>query len=308
MQVHYSLSELPSFSKAVITTGSFDGVHKGHVQLAQQIKQLATSIGGESVLITFNPHPRHVVALSAPPLYLLNTLTEKTGRLEAIGIDHLVVVSFTKAFSEQSAETYVEDFLIKYFNPHTIVIGYNHKFGKNRVGDIDLLNKLAGQYGFQTHVVEKQLMDSIGVSSTKIREAIAEGDMRKATALLDYPYTLSGEVVHGDGRGKTIGYPTANIKVDETQQKLLPSLGAYAVQVHTVAGQFSGMLNIGFKPTFYGETKAVEVHLFDFSNDLYGQEISIQFIDFLRPEQKFNSKEELVQQLQADEEKSRLLV
>ncbi len=311
MKVHTDIHKLPVFQKAVVTIGTFDGVHLGHRQIINQLKKEAARIGGESVLVSFDPHPRKIV--SNKPLQLLNTLGEKQALLEIQGIDHLVVVPFTQAFSEQTANEYVEDFLIGRFHPHTVIIGYDHKFGNNRQGDFSLLEKYASNHAFKLIEIPEHVIDEAGISSTKAREALLGGHLSNARRLLDYDYFFEALVVEGNRLGRTIGYPTANLEpVDK--DKIIPGNGVYAVEIEifekgadrasnpTTLHLFKGMMNIGIRPTIGGTRKVMEVHIFDFDRDIYGYTLRVFVKHWLRAEQKFNGLEALQAQLGRDKE------
>jgi len=299
MRVFRDINSLPAFKNAVITVGTFDGVHRGHQQLIRKIHSLAQSVTGESVLITFNPHPRIVVHPDDHQLRLLSTLDEKISLLEKEGIDNLVVVPFTKEFSTQSAREYVECFLVGQFHPAVIVIGYNHSFGHHRDGNIELLKKLSAEYNFRVEEISKQIVEDIAVSSTRIRIALEERDCELASQLLGRHYSLYGTVVEGDKIGRTLGYPTANIAVADST-KLIPADGIYAVTV-TVEGKiYKGMLSIGYRPTVGGTKKTIEVNIFDFNKNIYNQTIELSFVKWLRAEEKYSSLDELKVQLEKD--------
>ena len=321
MKVHRDISTLPEFHHAVVTIGTFDGVHLGHRQIIRQLKQEAGRIGGETVIITFHPHPRKVVAAEKPAIQLLNTLEEKATLLENEGIDHLVVVPFTETFAMQSATEYVNDFLIRYFNPHTLIIGYDHKFGRGREGDFHLLEKFSRERGFQLIEISQHLLNESTISSTRIREALLHTRVSDANQLLGYQYFIEGTVVEGNKLGRTIGYPTANLAVNP--EKLIPGNGVYAVKVtlypRDVVGVnvlplsedrmqsaaesarvFGGMMNIGLRPTVDGSKRVIEVNIFRFDEDIYGHRLKVEFIGFLRGEQKFEGLEKLKEQLAGD--------
>ncbi len=302
MKVYYNTETLPAFSKAVVTIGTFDGVHLGHCQVIEQLKKEALQIGGETVMVTFDPHPRKIV--STKPLQLINTLAEKTRLLENQGIDHLVVVPFTLAFSEQSADQYVEDFLIRKFHPHTVIIGYDHRFGNNRSGDFKLLEQYAARHAFQLIEIPGRVIDEMTISSTRIREALLTGNPEEAQRFLGYDYFFEGIVTEGNKLGRTLGYPTANLKVEDND-KLVPGNGVYAVQVQLTDGPgaaqfFRGMMNIGVRPTVDGTRRVIEVNIFDFDTDIYGRILRVYLKRFLRGEQKFNGLDALKEQLAKD--------
>ncbi len=305
MQVHTDLEKLPKFKNAVITIGTFDGVHKGHQQIINQLKATAIAVGGETIIITFHPHPRKIVGNYGGNVALLNTLDEKIILLHAAGINHLVVVPFTEVFANQTAEAYCNDFIYKYFKPSKIIIGYDHRFGKNRSGDYHLLEKMGETLGFDVIEINAQILNEITVSSTKVRQALLEHDIETANQLLGYAYFFEGIVVKGNQLGRTIGYPTANIAI-ATEEKLIPANGVYAVTVLMVNSQlstidrFKGMMNIGIRPTIDGKARVIEVNIFNFDADIYGQTIQVHIHTYIRGEVKFNSLDALKSQLKAD--------
>lgn len=299
MRVFKNLENLPRFKNAVLTIGTFDGVHKGHQKILDRIAALARANGGESILVTFNPHPRFVLQPGNKELKLLNTLEEKIALLDTYGLDNLVVAPFSKAFSQLPALAYMKNFLVENFHPHTIVIGYDHHFGINRSGNIDLLREYAPIFKYQVEQISKETIEDIDVSSTKIRKALLSGDIETGEQLLGHPYTLSGYVIKGKQIGRTIGFPTANIQLG-VDYKLIPQTGVYAVYVKIGDKRFKGMLNIGFRPTVAGSEKTIEVHLLDFNEDIYGEELEIQLVKRLRDETKFANLEELKAQITKD--------
>ncbi len=327
MQVHRDISNLPFFNNAVITIGTFDGVHTGHLQIIKQLKKEAKEINGETVIITFHPHPRMVVKKSLPTqpgkaleeVKLLNTLSEKIDLLKKQQIDHLVIVPFTTAFSEQSAEEYISEFLVSKFHPHTFIIGYDHRFGKNRAGDYKLLEKYQSTYNYKVKEIPEHVLHNVIISSTKIRHSLSEGNIADANEALGYPYFLEGLVVEGNKLGRTLGYPTANIEIADTY-KLIPCNGVYAVEVIIVNDepdyektdqsksqkmQYSGMMNIGVRPTIGGTKRVIEVNIFDFDKSIYNDPIRVYIKNYLRPEKKFNGLEELKMQLSEDEKNAK---
>ncbi|MEC5146652.1 bifunctional riboflavin kinase/FAD synthetase [Chitinophaga sp. 212800010-3] len=306
MQVHRDLDHLPEIRNAVITIGTFDGVHAGHRFILQQLKEAAASCNGETVIITFDPHPREVLAPRPNNIRLLTTLSEKIVLLERAGIDHLVVVPFTKAFSEMSARSYLEDFLIARFKPHTIIIGYDHRFGHNREGGLELLEAEQQQYGFKLIEIPQQVVHELTVSSTKIRKSLQEGDISLANELLGYTYFLSGTVVHGDKMGRQLGYPTANLHLTD-ERKLIPAEGIYAVwaQLSGAPAPVPAVMSIGFRPTFNGTDLRLEVHIFDFNEDIYGQVLTVFFVEYIRSNQKFDNIDALIVQMDKDSVQAR---
>ncbi|MFZ9028971.1 MAG: bifunctional riboflavin kinase/FAD synthetase [Crocinitomicaceae bacterium] len=286
----------------VLTIGTFDGVHVGHQKIIERLNEEAEKIGGESVLFTFYPHPRMVLYPESHGLKLIQTQVEKVDKLRRIGLDNLIVYPFTKEFSRLTAVEFVRDYLVNELHVKKLVIGYDHHFGKNREGNIDFLREVAETYGFEVIEISAQDIDEVNVSSTKIRNAITEGEMRKAEQYLGEPFELHGRIVHGKSMGKQIGYPTANIDI-ETDIKLIPSTGVYAVNVFVSDyGIYEGMLNVGYNPTIGGVNDvSIEVHLFDFDRDIYGEFVTVQFLSRIRDEQKFESVHELRDQLREDE-------
>ena len=312
MKVYHDLTGiLPRFHRAVITIGTFDGVHVGHRQIIHQLKEEAIRIGGETVIITFHPHPRKIVSSVPGDIKLLNTLEEKIQLLDEAGIDHLVVVPFDHVFANQSAEQYVQDFLYKNFSPHTVIIGYDHRFGKGRIGDYQLMEQYGRLLGFEVKEITEQLLNEIVISSTKIRHSLIQHDIETANRFLGYPYFFEGLVIEGNKLGRTIGYPTANLHIS-SEEKLIPGNGVYAVTVvrqnpsrekvnaGTSNTPLKGMMNIGLRPTVDGKKRVIEVNIFNFDEAIYGQTLQIHLHHFLRGEVKFSGLESLKQQLEKD--------
>ncbi len=306
MNVYRNLDALPAFTNSVVTIGTFDGVHLGHKKIISRLTALSEDISGESIIITFHPHPRLVINPQDTSLRLLNTVDEKIAMLEKSGIHNVVIVPFSRDFSEQPAEDYISKFLVHNFNPSIIVIGYDHKFGKNRTGDYHLLESMKGTLNFELEEITKETLDDIDISSTKIRTSLQSGDVALANELLGYNYTFSGTVVRGFQRGRELGYPTANVMVND-DFKLIPSTGIYAVKVHVRGTIHSGMLSIGYNPTFEGKAQTVEVHILDFNVDIYGDNITIEMIQYMRGEEKFATIDELILAIKKDEAKTRSL-
>jgi riboflavin kinase/FMN adenylyltransferase len=303
MRVHYNISELPIFQRAVLTIGSFDGVHSGHRRILEQVHNIALQTGGESVVITFDPHPRTVIGELSNGFHLLTTTQEKIDLLLQTGINHVVVVPFTPKFAELSAKAYVEDFLIAKFNPHTIVIGYDHKFGNDRQGDLTFLAQYAEQGIFQIKEIPAQEIDDITVSSSKIRKALQQTNVEAANRLLSHPFTLTGEVVYGNQIGRRIGFPTANIKITDPY-KLIPPIGIYAAY-SIVKGQsqrIPSMLYIGERPTIEGASELrIEVNLLHFDGDLYEQQLQVEVIGYIRGDKKLDGLDALKSQIASDQ-------
>ena len=329
MQVHYDINNLPLFKNAVVTIGTFDGVHLGHQQIIAQLKNEAEVVNGETVIITFYPHPRKII--SGQEIFILTTLNEKIELLSAKGIHHLVVVPFNEVFSEQSPEDYVKNFLVEKFHPHTVIIGYDHKFGKGRKGDYHLMEDYGKQFGFVVKEIAEQIINDVIISSTKIRDALLSANLDTANSYLGYDYFFEGLVVQGNKLGRTIGYPTANIGVMDTE-KLIPGNGVYAVRVEIrnskseilnsntesisnhqffsthnpqpTTNLLKGMMNIGLRPTVDGSKRVIEVNIFDFDEDIYRATIRIYLKKYLRGEVKFSGLDALKEQLEKDKEMS----
>lgn len=300
MQVHRGFKHLPSFKNAVLSIGTYDGVHAGHQVIIQRLNEIAKDIDGESVLLTFDPHPRLVLHPQDKSLKLISTIEEKIHLLESFGLQHLVIAEFSVDFASMDAEKYVEEVLIKNFHPKKIIIGYDHRFGKGRTGDIQLLQALGPKFGYDVEEISVQTIDEISVSSTKVRQALASGDIKTANQYLAHPFTLSGTVVHGDKIGRTLGFPTANLKVTG-EHKLIPTPGVYAVKVLIDNEILKGALNIGHRPTVTSDGELrVEVYILDYEGDLYDKEITLVFVDFIRKDEKFNSLDDLIQRMNQD--------
>ncbi|GAB3636978.1 bifunctional riboflavin kinase/FAD synthetase [Hymenobacter arcticus] len=299
-------AEFPHLANAVVTSGTFDGVHRGHQRILGRLRQVADAVGGPAVVITYWPHPRLV--LGPPPshpelleLQLLNTLEERVARLAEFGVDYLLVMPFTREFAQWTSEEYIQELLLKAVHTKHLVIGYDHRFGKNREGGFDYLSQHAARYGFTLEEIPRQDVDAVGVSSTLIRRALRGGDVATATACLGYEYPLTGVVVTGQQLGRTIGYPTANLHVTD-KLKLMPAIGIYAVWVTTAAGtRHPGMLSIGVRPTIGADlAQTIEVNILDFSGDLYGQLLTLEFVAWLRGEEKYDGLAALTTQLALD--------
>lgn len=301
MAVYLDIKDLPKFRNAVLTIGTFDGVHEGHETILKEVVKHAKEANGESVLITFEPHPRKLL-FPDQPLKLLTPLHQKLQYITEAGIEHIVVAPFTREFANLSAEEYIAHFLVMYFHPHCIIIGYDHRFGHDRKGDINLLKEYAAAYGYRVLEIPAQLIDDAAVSSTKIRKALNEGRMQDATHMLGRPYSIKGTVKKGAQLGRTIGYPTANIQPDDPEQ-LIPANGIYAVRVKYKDKSYGGMMSIGYNPTVTDDQSLkLEVNIFDFNEDVYGQPLEISFIAWLRNEEKFDSLEALTEQLHRDKD------
>ena len=284
----------------VVTTGTFDGVHLGHQKIISRLKEIATEHNGETVLLTFYPHPRMVLFPEDNELRLISTQAEKIELLEKYGVDHLIIYPFTKEFSRLSSVEFVRNILVNSIGTKRLVIGYNHHFGRNREGSLEHLKEYGPVYGFEVEEIPAKDIDHIEVSSTKIRKALQIGDVTTANEYLGHEYSLTGKVVDGKKLGRTIGYPTANIVVED-KYKLIPADGVYAVKVKQAGVMYGGMLNIGNNPTVNGKHKTIEVNIFDFEKDIYGQDATIYFVQRLRDELKFNGLEELKAAIANDE-------
>jgi riboflavin kinase / FMN adenylyltransferase len=299
MKLHQDIDHLPEFNNAVVTIGTFDGVHLGHRKIIAQLKSEAKRISGETVIITFHPHPRTIVR-TINNVKLITTIEERIHLLSEAGIDHLVIVPFTQQFSELEPRDYVEVFLKKKCNPAIVIIGYDHKFGRQRKGDYKLLEDFSAKGYFELKEIPAQVINDSTVSSTLIRESIERGEIEKANELLGYEFNFEGEVVKGDQRGRTIGYPTANLEI-LNDEKIVPANGVYAVNIAMNDNRsFKGMMNIGVRPTVDGTRRTIEVNIFDFEEDLYGKLVRIFVKSFLREERKFSGIEELKSQLAKD--------
>jgi len=305
MQVHTALDTLPAFKKAVITIGTFDGVHSGHKEVLHALKRTAAMVYGETVLITFDPHPRKIVSSAILGIRLLNTLEERKQLLAKEGIDHLVVVPFTEKFANLTATEYIQDFLVAYFKPHTIIIGHDHQFGRNRQGDYALLHAKAAQFAYALKEIPRKLVEDITISSTKIREHLSRAAIAEANKLLGYPFFFSGTVVHGNKIGRTLGYPTANLKIEDPE-KIIPGNGIYAVFAKPAgaAHLYKGMMSIGFRPTVDGKSRVIEVNIFDFDQEIYAEVLEVHMVAYLREEKKYESLAGLIEQLGKDKQNS----
>jgi riboflavin kinase / FMN adenylyltransferase len=299
MKIYHGIEDFKPLDYAVVTSGTFDGVHVGHQKILNRVNEIAKKHGGESVLITFWPHPRLVLYPEDTDLKLLNTFEEKAELLREQGIDHLLRIPFTKEFSKLTSEEFIQKILVDTINTKKLVIGYDHRFGNNREGRFEQLKANAGKYGFSVEETPKQEVDHVGVSSTKIREALLEGHVDVGRELLGNEYSISGRVVKGEKIGRMIGFPTANLEID-SKHKLIPADGAYAVKVKKNGSTYQGMLNIGYRPTVNGKVKTIEVHIFDFNKDIYGENLTILFIKRIREEIKFADVEALKSQLALD--------
>jgi riboflavin kinase / FMN adenylyltransferase len=299
MKVYHDLNEFEPISNAVVTIGTFDGVHVGHQHILSKLKEIAAEIGGETVILTFFPHPRMILHPEDQNLKLITTMAEKAELLEKAGIDHLIITPFTRDFSNLSAEDYIQKVLIDKIGTRRIVVGYDHRFGKDRTGGLEELIEKGPIHGFEVLEIPEQDIHAIAVSSTQVRKAILAGEVSLAHEFLGYPFMITGKVVRGDQIGRSLGYPTANLFVEEAY-KLIPADGIYAVQVTVGTRKFSGMAYIGHRPTINGMYRNIEVNIFDFDEDIYDQSIRLHFLHFLRGDEKFSSLDDLKVQLGKD--------
>ena len=299
MKIYNHFSEFKKLENAVVTIGTFDGVHFGHQKILKRLCELAKATGGESVILTFFPHPRLIIDPENQQLKMINTVEEKAKILANIGVDHLIITPFTRDFSNLTPAEYIKQILIDTIGVKNIIVGYDHRFGKDRQGGMSDLQEFAGIYGFEIEEIPEQDINDVAVSSTKVRTALLEGDVALAASFLGYNFSIHGRVIKGDKIGRTIGFPTANIFVEETY-KLIPSDGIYAVTVELNAVVYKGMAYIGQRPTINGMTRNIEVNIFDFNQEIYGQLITMNFLKFLRHDVKFTGLEALKDQLHED--------
>ena len=307
MKVFTTIPNYPSENKSIVTIGTFDGVHLGHRVILKRMKEIAKKTKGKSVLLTFFPHPRHVLHKDNQDMKLITTLQEKQDLINQAGLDNLVIHEFTKKFSRIKPVNFVRDILVEQLNVHTLVIGYDHHFGRNREGSIQELTTLADLYDFNIEKIDPQYFEDVTVSSSKIRKLIEKGEMVKAKQYLGYEFMLNGKVIKGNSLGKTINFPTANIVV-ENKWKILPADGVYAVKIVLEAKEYKGMMNIGQKPTVDGNGISLEVNIFDFNQDIYGKGIEIRFVKRIRDERKFENLQGLKKQLLIDRNKARKIL
>ncbi|MGZ9677379.1 bifunctional riboflavin kinase/FAD synthetase [Flavobacterium sp. GNP001] len=300
MKIFHSINDFSTTKKTILTLGTFDGVHLGHKKILQKLTQNTANREFESLVLTFFPHPRMVLQ-GGSTLKLLNTITEKVALIEELGIENIVIHPFDEAFSRLTAEEFVRDVLVEKFKIHKIIIGYDHRFGRNRTADINDLIGFGDEYGFEVEQISVQEINDISVSSTKIRTALLDGNMSLANSYLGYDYFLTGTVVKGKQLGRTIGYPTANLQIAENF-KLVPQNGVYIVQSQIQNKLVYGMMNIGTNPTVGGQQQSIEVNFIDFEGDLYQQEIQVAIVQRIRSEKKFDSIEDLKNQLHKDEQ------
>ena len=310
MKVFNSIAQVRNIPNAVVTIGTFDGVHIGHQAIFRKMRELAENIDGQTVVVTFSPHPRQVLNIDSSNLRFICTEEEKLKRIEQFGIDNVVIITFTKEFARTPSEDFIKNFIIERIKPSYIVVGYDHHFGKNRMGDFDQLTQLGQQFNFKVERVEAQDVDEVAVSSTKIRHALAIGDVATANRLLGYPYSVTAEVVRGNMIGRTIGFPTANLELPK-EYRLINNAGVYTCLVDLNGTTYKAMANIGKRPTIGDrddDNFIIEVNIFDFDQDIYGQHITVRFLDRIRSEVKFNGLEELKTQLNQDRERAKAML
>ncbi|HKI90011.1 MAG TPA: bifunctional riboflavin kinase/FAD synthetase [Draconibacterium sp.] len=302
MKVHRNLTHFEALNP-VVTIGTFDGVHRGHQVVISRLKEFARDYNGETVIFTFHPHPRLVTSPGEQNLRLLTTSDEKIRLFDGFGIDHLIIYPFTRAFSQLPYTDFVKDILVDQIKTHCLVVGYDHKFGKNREGGFEYLQKCADKYNFNIERLDALSLDDTNVSSTKIRGALEAGNIKKANRYLGYQFTLHGSVVEGKRLGRKIGFPTANIEASDPH-KIIPGYGVYAVKILLKGKNYFGMLNIGTRPTFNqnADNRSIEVNIFDFEGDIYNTEITLVFVNKIREEQKFTGADTLVEQLKKDKQ------
>jgi len=298
LKIFHSITDFKSETGTIATLGTFDGVHIGHMKIIERLIQNADELNCETLVLTFFPHPRMVLQ-DQSEIKLLNTIDEKSFLLEKAGLDNLVIHPFDKEFSRLTAEEFVKQVLVDAFNIKKIIIGHDHRFGRNRTADINDLIVFGERYGFEVEQISQQEINEVAVSSTKIRNALTDGNVSLANKYLGYDYILSGTVVKGKQLGRTLGYPTANIEIAESY-KLIPKIGIYIVKSEWNGKTVFGMMSIGFNPTVNGDKKTIEVNYFDFNEDLYGKKVSVSILSRIRDEEKFESLEALTQQLHQD--------
>jgi riboflavin kinase/FMN adenylyltransferase len=307
MKIYHGIDDFSKLTYAVVTSGTFDGVHLGHQKIFTRLREIATRHQGETVVLTFWPHPRLVLHPEDESLKLLNTFEEKATLLKDQGIHHLIRIPFTKEFSQLTSEQFIREILVETIGTKKLVIGYDHHFGKNREGSFEQLKLNAPKYGFEVEEIPRQDVDHVGVSSTKIRKALEEGDIETATHFLGKPYSITGRVVAGDKLGRLMGYPTANIEID-TKYKLIPMDGIYAATVLHEHTTYRGMLYIGNRPTINGTKKNIEINIFNFNQDIYGESLTLYIHKLIRGDSKFSDLEALKQQLSLDEKDAKAIL
>ncbi len=303
MKIYQCIRDFEAVAHPIVTIGTFDGVHLGHQAIFSKMKEEAKKTGGETIVITFFPHPRLVLYQDSVNLKFINTREKKIERLEKVGINHLIIIPFTKEFAQNSSEQFVTDYVVKYVHPAKVIIGYDHHFGKNREGNIQLLERLKQKLGYEVEEVPPFYVDGTPVSSTRIRDLLHDGNVKEANRMLGYEYAITGKVVRGQRIGHKIGFPTANLEIPN-EYKLITANGVYVCRVLLGNRILKGMGNIGVRPTIDHGDLTIEVHIFDFDEDIYDEKITIQFVDRLRDEEKFADLEALKAQLAKDKKQS----
>lgn len=319
MKIINHIAQVKNIRNAVVTIGTFDGVHLGHQAIFKEMRRMAREIDGETVVITFHPHPRQVLGIGTETLKFICTQEEKLQKMEEFGVDYVVIIPFTKEFASTPSEVFIKEYIIERIHPSVMVVGYDHHFGKNRMGDFEMLHRLGREHGFRTVQVEAQYIDQVSVSSTKIRNALAVGNVKLANQLLGYPYSVTGEVVRGNEIGRTLGFPTANLDIPD-EYMMIGNPGVYACQTVVDGIVMDAMANTGLRPTIKGLMESgerivesgeltmptsqllIEVNIFDFDGDLYGRGMKVWFLDRIRDELKFKGLNELKKQLEKDRE------
>ena len=299
MKIYNCIKDFVAVDNPVVTIGTFDGVHIGHQSIFRRMVAEANRLNGETVVITFYPHPRIALGLDSANLKFINTQERKINRIEEAGIDYLVIIPFTREFSSLSSEAFIKDFVVEKTHPVKIITGYDHHFGKDRAGGFELLSKMGKELNFEVEKVDAEEANDVTISSTKIRKLLEAGKVKAANGFLGYEYSITGNVVKGKAIGRDIGFPTANIKVAD-EYKLIAAVGVYACRVQYMGRMYRGMSNIGFRPTIDHGDLTIEVNIFDFDQQLYGEEITIYFVDRMRDEHKFENLEALKNQLTRD--------
>ncbi len=299
VRIYHNIEEFINVPNPVVTVGTFDGVHIGHQMIIKKMREIAESIRGETVLVTFDPHPRLVIHPDSKNLKFINTTKRKLELIEKAGIQHLIIIKFTKEFAKKKSKEFIKNIVVDKIHTKKLIIGYDHHFGRNRMGDFNILYDLGKEYGFDVERISAQSVNNINVSSTKIRKALNEGKVHIANQLLGYEYSITGKVIKGQKIGRKIGFPTANIELDD-KYKLITANGVYACQIEWEGKMYKGMGNIGTRPTVNHSDLTIEVHIFDFNKEIYDECITIYFVDRLRDEKKFKNLEALRQQLLKD--------
>jgi riboflavin kinase/FMN adenylyltransferase len=304
MKIYNHIDDFVKIPEAVVTIGTFDGVHIGHRKIISHLLEVAQQRKGETVILTFFPHPRMILHPEDPGIKLINTMDEKAEQLEKLGIDHLIITPFTRDFSNLSPRDYIKTVLVDKIGIKQIIIGYDHRFGKDREGGLNHLQKFSTDYGYEVHEIPEFDINDVAVSSTRIRNALLSGDVKTAHDCLGYPFHLTGKVIRGDQLGRKLGYPTANLYIEESY-KLIPADGIYAADIQilseTSEETMYGMAYIGHRPTINGMTRNIEAHIFDFNREIYGGTLRINFLHYIRGDEKFSSLETLKNQLAQDE-------